>query len=227
MLKHMPSARKLAHLNRRQRKKLRVGEFQELVFEVSIRFGHDLVVVLVPALGEHIRFVVLKRIVLVGLGNYQNFWQLTDAPLATDFWFEMDVEIVASAAPPPHFGFWLWTGVATYEGHRLAQRVFDLYKRHAGEVTTALDEMVRRHTTSIRERTMPGDALLRTVASSARQAISVRTSATPFATPSTGRSRLSRSTTSRLPRTSRRLSRSATRWFTGHSLPSFGTFAPL
>jgi hypothetical protein len=50
--------------------------------------------------------------------NYQNFWRLTDAPLATDFWFEMDVEIVASAAPPPHFGFWLWTGVATYEGHR-------------------------------------------------------------------------------------------------------------
>ena len=42
-----------------------------------------------------------------------------DAPLSTDFWFEMDVEIVASAAPPPHFGFWLWTGVATYEGHRL------------------------------------------------------------------------------------------------------------
>lgn len=51
--------------------------------------------------------------------NAQNFWRLTDAPLSTDFWFEMDVEIVASASPPPHFGFWLWTGVATYEGHRL------------------------------------------------------------------------------------------------------------
>ena len=37
MLKHMPSARKLVRLNRRQRKKLRVGEFQELVFEVSRR----------------------------------------------------------------------------------------------------------------------------------------------------------------------------------------------
>lgn len=49
----------------------------------------------------------------------QNFWRLSDAPLSTDFWFEMDVEIVASASPPPHFGFWLWTGVATYEGHRL------------------------------------------------------------------------------------------------------------
>jgi 7-cyano-7-deazaguanine synthase in queuosine biosynthesis len=44
-----------------------------------------------------------------------------------------------------------------------AQRVFDLYKRHAGEVTTALDEMVRRHATAIRERTTPGDALLRAV----------------------------------------------------------------
>ena len=51
--------------------------------------------------------------------NAQNFWRLNDAPLTTDFWFEMDVEIVASASPPPHFGFWLWTGVATYEGHRL------------------------------------------------------------------------------------------------------------
>ena len=50
---------------------------------------------------------------------------------------------------------------------QVAQRVFDLYKRHAGEVTTALDEMVRRHTTSIRERTIPGDALLRTVYESA------------------------------------------------------------
>ena len=50
--------------------------------------------------------------------NAQNFWRLTDAPLATDFWFEMDVEIVASAAPP-HFGFWLWTGVPSYEGHRV------------------------------------------------------------------------------------------------------------
>ena len=48
-----------------------------------------------------------------------------------------------------------------------AQRVFDLYKRHAGEVNAAIDEMVRRHATAIRERTMPGDALLRTVHESA------------------------------------------------------------
>ncbi|ANA33346.1 hypothetical protein C6T69_00250 [Burkholderia multivorans] len=48
-----------------------------------------------------------------------------------------------------------------------AQLVFDLYKRHASEVNAALDEMVRRHATAIRERTMPGDALLRTVHESA------------------------------------------------------------
>ncbi len=38
MLIRLPFARKLRHLNRRQRKKLHVGEFQELVFEVRIRF---------------------------------------------------------------------------------------------------------------------------------------------------------------------------------------------
>ena len=35
----LPSARKLGRLNRRQRKKLRVGEFRELVFEVRLRFA--------------------------------------------------------------------------------------------------------------------------------------------------------------------------------------------
>ncbi len=55
-------------------------------------------------------------------------------------------------------------GVSTAQA---AQRVFDLYKRHAGEVNAASDELVRRHATAIRERTMPGDALLRTVHESA------------------------------------------------------------
>ncbi len=44
-----------------------------------------------------------------------------------------------------------------------AQRVFDLYKRHSIEVMTALDEMLSRHRTAIRERTLPGDCLLQTV----------------------------------------------------------------
>ena len=49
----------------------------------------------------------------------QNFWRITAAPLSSDFWVEMDVEIVASSSPPPHFGFWLYDGIGTYEGHRL------------------------------------------------------------------------------------------------------------
>jgi len=48
----------------------------------------------------------------------QSFWVLTDAPLSSDFWFEMDVELVAAAAPP-QFGFWLRTDAATFEGQRL------------------------------------------------------------------------------------------------------------
>jgi uncharacterized protein YggL (DUF469 family) len=38
MFRQLPSARKLARLNRRQRKKLRVSEFQELVFEIRVSF---------------------------------------------------------------------------------------------------------------------------------------------------------------------------------------------
>jgi len=38
----LPSARKLRRLNKRQRKKLRVGEFQELVFEIRISFCNSL-----------------------------------------------------------------------------------------------------------------------------------------------------------------------------------------
>lgn len=36
MLNRLPSARRLARLNRRQRKKLRVGEFQERVIDIRI-----------------------------------------------------------------------------------------------------------------------------------------------------------------------------------------------
>ena len=45
----------------------------------------------------------------------------------------------------------------------VAQRVFDLYKRHAKEVCTALDTMIARNITAIRERTLPAECLLRTV----------------------------------------------------------------
>lgn len=42
MLKNVPSTRSIRRLNRRQRKKLHVGDFQELVFEVLIRFRSPL-----------------------------------------------------------------------------------------------------------------------------------------------------------------------------------------
>lgn len=42
MLNRPPSAGKLKRLNRRQRKKLRVGEFQELVFEIRMTFSQPL-----------------------------------------------------------------------------------------------------------------------------------------------------------------------------------------
>ncbi|UZR28133.1 YggL family protein [Methylococcus mesophilus] len=42
MLNRLPSAGKLLRMNRRQRKKLRVGEFQERVFEVRMRFHNPM-----------------------------------------------------------------------------------------------------------------------------------------------------------------------------------------
>lgn len=42
MLDSLPSARRLRRLNRRQRKKLHVGEFQELVFDVRMAFRQPL-----------------------------------------------------------------------------------------------------------------------------------------------------------------------------------------
>jgi len=50
----------------------------------------------------------------------QNFWKLTAAEFSSDFWCEVDVEILAAPYTPPHFGFWLWDGVGTYEGYRIA-----------------------------------------------------------------------------------------------------------
>jgi len=44
-----------------------------------------------------------------------------------------------------------------------AARVLDLYRRHAAEVNTAVDTMMGRHLTAIRERRLPGDSLLRIV----------------------------------------------------------------
>jgi len=70
MLKHMPSVRKLARLNRRQRKKLRVGEFQELVFEASIRFGQPMEGSRLDAFVDgFIDRIESRRLVVGGLGG--------------------------------------------------------------------------------------------------------------------------------------------------------------
>ena len=45
----------------------------------------------------------------------------------------------------------------------VAQRILDLHKRHAKEVTDALQIMIQRNTQAIMERTLPPDSLLRTV----------------------------------------------------------------
>ena len=42
MLNYLPTAQKIQRMNRRQRKKLRVGEFQELVFEIRVHFSRSL-----------------------------------------------------------------------------------------------------------------------------------------------------------------------------------------
>lgn len=47
-----------------------------------------------------------------------------------------------------------------------AGRVFELYRRHAEEVNAAVDELMARHKTAIRQRTLPGECLLRTVVES-------------------------------------------------------------
>jgi hypothetical protein len=60
-----------------------------------------------------------RAVDLVFNGN-QNFWRLNSAPQATDFCIEMDVEIRAASWTPPHFGFWLYDGVGSYEGQRVA-----------------------------------------------------------------------------------------------------------
>ena len=49
----------------------------------------------------------------------QSFWRMLAAQQSDDFWFEMDAEILASSQSLPQYGFWLWTGVGSHEGHRL------------------------------------------------------------------------------------------------------------
>lgn len=70
MLKERPSPRKLERLNRRQRKKLRVGEFQEMVFEVHIRFCLPLENVALNAFWDSfIALIESRRLIVGGFGG--------------------------------------------------------------------------------------------------------------------------------------------------------------
>lgn len=70
MLTHLPSARKLTRLNRRQRKKLRAGEFQELAFEVEIRFNQALdEAAFDKFLDNFIEFIESRHLLIAGLGG--------------------------------------------------------------------------------------------------------------------------------------------------------------
>jgi uncharacterized protein YggL (DUF469 family) len=70
MLRHPSSAQKLARLNRRQRKKLRVGEFQELVFEVRIRFRQPMRDAALDAFVDgFIDLIESRRLIVGGLGG--------------------------------------------------------------------------------------------------------------------------------------------------------------
>lgn len=70
MLNRLPSTRRLRRLNRRQRKKLHVGEFQELVFEITITFREPLDESACEVLWDaFIDLVEARRLLVGGLGG--------------------------------------------------------------------------------------------------------------------------------------------------------------
>lgn len=70
MLKALPSPEKLQRLNRRQRKKHRVGEFQEFVFEVRVRFRQPLSgPEYDPFLDDFIELIESRNLAVGGMGG--------------------------------------------------------------------------------------------------------------------------------------------------------------
>lgn len=66
----MPSARKLRYMNRRQRKKLRMGEFQELVFEARMQFHQPMDEASYDAfLDGFIELIESRHLVVGGMGG--------------------------------------------------------------------------------------------------------------------------------------------------------------
>ncbi|MBL0422573.1 hypothetical protein JI739_19670 [Ramlibacter sp. AW1] len=49
----------------------------------------------------------------------QSYWEMLQAEMSTDFWFEYEVELISKSTDAWHFGFWLKTG-SGYEGYRYA-----------------------------------------------------------------------------------------------------------
>ena len=69
-MNQLPSTGKLKRLNRRQRKKLLVGEFQELVFDAQIRFAKPLDEPAYDAfIDAFIDFVESRYLVIGGFGG--------------------------------------------------------------------------------------------------------------------------------------------------------------
>ena len=60
----------------------------------------------------------------------QSFWRMLAAQQSDDFWFEMDAEILASSQSLPQYGFWLWTGIESHEGHRLCTLFYSWEHSH-------------------------------------------------------------------------------------------------
>jgi len=70
MNKNPMSSGRLRRLNRRQRKKLRLGEFQELVFEIRVRFHQPLDdTAYDPFLDAFIEFIESRQLAIGGLGG--------------------------------------------------------------------------------------------------------------------------------------------------------------
>ena len=70
MLKKAPSAEQLRRLNRRQRKKHRVGEFQEFLFEVRVTFRQPLdEPAYDPVIDDFIEMIESRQLVVGGMGG--------------------------------------------------------------------------------------------------------------------------------------------------------------
>ncbi len=122
MPSRLPSARRLRRLNRRQRKKLRVGDFQELVFEIRIQFRQSMNEASYDAfLDEFIELIEARQLAVGGMGG-QLPWMETDgivsasgrgSPTATDRqavldWLQRHPDVASAQAGDFVDGWYGW-----------------------------------------------------------------------------------------------------------------------